>query len=330
MLKAAVICCIESGTLEAQVIRLADSIRKYGGSLLSGVPIVAVRPRLGPPLSRATRQSLGQLQVELVERRINRSFAWQHYTNKAHALLAAEDIVSAEQYIWLDSDVLVLADPSEHLILRLGEDFVGCAPDRGVIGSSGSEDRNDEIWRRACNVFEIDIDSLPWVVTCTEGSRIRFYLNSGVFAYRRDSGLAKNFADDCFRYLRANATKSHPEVHFSDQLVLGLCVHRMGLKWRLLPHSCNYACYSKLLHWVTPGDLTSAQILHYHDMMTAKNWPRLVSLIRNAHHPRGDYLESMGPLHDPSGRMARGARELLRLVRGLRRRSYYAARGFQK
>jgi lipopolysaccharide biosynthesis glycosyltransferase len=244
--------------------------------------------------------------------------------------MAAEDIVAAEQYIWLDSDVLVLADPAEHLNLRSGEDFAGCAPDRGSIGSSGPEDRNDEIWHRACDVLGIDIDSLPWVVTCTERLRIRFYLNSGVFAYRRSSGLAQNFAEDCLRYLRAKASKSHPEVHFSDQLVLGLCVHRMGLNWRLLPHSCNYACYSKLLHWVTPGDLASAQILHYHDMMTTKNWPDLVSLIRNAHHPRRDYLEGIGPLHDPSGRMAKGARELLRLVRGLRRRSYYAARGFQK
>ena len=261
---------------------------------------------------------------------MNCSFAWQHYTNKAHALLAAEDIVSAEQYIWLDSDVLVLADPSEHLILRTGEDFAGCASDRGSIGSSGPEDRNDEIWQRACDVFKIDIDSLPWVVTCTEGSRIRFYLNSGVFVYRRGSGLAQNFADDCFRYLRAKASKSHLEVHFSDQLVLGLCVHRMGLSWRLLPHSCNYACYSKLLHWVTPEDLAVTQILHYHDMMTAKNWPALVSLIRNAHSPRRDYLEGMGPLRDPSGRMARGARELFRIVRGLRRRSYYAARRFKK
>ena len=297
---------------------------------MSTVPIVAVRPRLGPPLSRATRQSLRQLQVELIEQRINRSFAWQHYTNKAHALLAAEDIISAEQYIWLDSDVLFLADPSEHLILQSREDFAGCAPDRGAIGSSGAEDRNDEIWQRACAIYGIDIDSLPWVVTCTEGLRIRFYLNSGVFVYRRGTGLAQNFAEDCFRYLRAKASKSHLEVHFSDQLVLSLCVHRMGLKWRLLPHSCNYACYSKLLDCVTPGNLASAQILHYHDMMTAKNWSGLVSLIRYAHLPCGDYLENMGPLRDPSGRMAKGARELLRIVRGLKRRSYYSACGFQK
>ena len=328
--RAAIICCIESGTLEAQVVRLANSIRKYGGSLLSTVPIIAVRPRLGPPLSRPTRQSLRQFQVELIERRMNRSFAWQHYTNKAHALLAAEDVVSAEQYIWLDSDVLFLADPSEHLILRSPEDFAACAPDRGSIGSSGPEDRNDEIWHRACDTYGIDINSLPWVVTCTERLRIRFYLNSGVFVYRRSSGFAQTFAEDCFRHLRAKASRSHVEVHFSDQLVLSLCVHRMGLKWRLLPHSCNYACYSKLLECVTPGDLASAQILHYHDMMTAKNWPQLVSLIRHAYLPCRGYLESMGPLRDPSGRMARGARELLRIVRGLKRRSYYLTCGFQK
>ena len=58
------------------------------------------------PLARSTRQVLRRLGVDLIERITNNEFAWQHYTNKILALLAAEDAVAAQQYIWLDSDVL--------------------------------------------------------------------------------------------------------------------------------------------------------------------------------------------------------------------------------
>lgn len=327
--KSAVICCIESGVLEAQVVRMAASLRKFGG-LLSKVPIVAVRPRLGPPISNDTRRALERLQVELIEQQINREFAWQHYTNKAHAMLLAEDRVLANQYIWLDSDVVVLADPSEHLLLRAGEDFVASVPDRGSVGSSGPGDSNDELWGRACDVLGIDINTLPWVITYTEKCRIRFYLNSGVFSYRRQSRFARNYFEDCFGYLKARASKSHSEVHFCDQIVLGLCAHKMGLRWRLLPHSYNYACHSKLLHWVKAEELVATRILHYHDMMDWKNWRTFLAMIDAANHPRRRYFEELGPLVDPSSRASRGVGEVLRIVRGAERRKYYASCGFRK
>src|SRR5579872_4800585 len=315
MQKAVIVCCIESGPLEAQVSRLARSIRKYGGQL-SDAPIVAVRPRLGPSIARTTRQALDKLEVEVVERRVNRTFAWQHYTNKAHALLVAEEVALGTQYIWLDSDVMILADPSDHLILRPGEDFAACAPDRGAIGSSGPEDPNDAIWHRACGALGVDVAGLPWVTTCTEGSRIRFYLNSGVFTYGRATGFADSYADDCIRYLEAKTSKTHSEVHFSDQIVLGICAHRMGLNWKLLPHSHNYACHSELSHWLKADELLQARILHYHDMMEPRHWLNLLGMITAAGHPLRNDFEKLESISDPSSYFAKSAREVLRILRG--------------
>src|SRR5262245_56362389 len=212
MHSAVIVCCIESGALEAQVVRLAESLRQNGGSF-SAAPIVAVRPRCGPALARSTRQALGKMDVQLIEQRTNRKFAWQHYTNKVLALLAAEEAIQAEQYIWLDSDVMVLAEPRA-LWLEAEEDFTACAPDKGVLGSVGPEDSQDAAWHRACGALEIAIDSLPWVITCVEKAKIRFYLNSGVFAYRSGKRFAQEYEADCFRYLRAKASKTHSEVHF--------------------------------------------------------------------------------------------------------------------
>lgn len=327
MQRAAIVCCIESGPLEAQTVRLAESVRRFGGGL-SDAPIVAIRPRRGPSLASSTRQALHRLEVELIEHVTNTEFAWQHYSNKILALLAAEETVQAQQYIWLDSDVMVLAEP-EAMWLGPEEDFVACAPDKGGLGSTGPTDIRDGPWRRACDVLGIAIDGLPWVTTFTEHTRIRFYVNSGVFAYRGGAGFAQAYVEDCFKYLRARKSKSHSEVHFMDQIVIGLTVHRLGLRWRLLPHSCNYGCYSKLLHWVDARELAAAQILHYHDMMELERWPILCSLLEQANHPLRADIVRFGPLRDPSGVSAKVVRESLRIARGIRRRLYYRSCGFR-
>jgi hypothetical protein len=288
---------------------------------------LAVRPRRGPPLAPSTRQTLYRLKVQLVEKATNAEFAWEHFSNKVHALLAAEATLQAQQYIWLDSDVLMVAEP-DALWLRPGEDFAACVPDSGALGSTGPADSKDDIWQRACGIIGIAIDSLPWVTTLTERMRIRFYINGGVFTYRRGSGFAEARLEDYYKYLRAKMSRSHSEVHFLEQLMLGLTVHRLGLRWRLLPHSCNYGCYSKLLDWVDHEKLAAAQILHYHDMMDAEHWPVFCDLLEKSKHPLGAELLRFGPLANPSRAHARAVREVLRVARGIRRRVYYRACGF--
>jgi hypothetical protein len=331
--RSAIICCIESGPLEARTVRLARSIRRFGGAL-SQVPILAVQPRSGPPLASSTRRALYKLSVELIEHITNKEFAWQHYTNKVFALATAEETVKAKQYIWLDSDILVLAEP---MALWLGpdEDFAACAPDTGTLGSTGPTDSRDATWRRACEGLGLALDSLPWVTTSNEGASIRFYMNSGVFAYRGGAGFAQAYLEDCLRYLRARLSKSHWEVHFMDQVVLGLTVHRLGLRWRILPHSCNYACYSKFLSIkqldrVEAQEFAAAQIIHCHIMMEPKHWSVFCDLLQQANHPLRAELVRFGSLDDPSGACAKVIRGWLGVARGIRRRFYYRACGFRR
>jgi hypothetical protein len=271
---------------------------------------------------------LKQLGAQLIEEITNKEFAWQHYTNKTFALLTAEAALPARQYVWLDSDVLVVAEP-EALWLGPDEDFVACAPDTGALGSTGAGDSRDAAWKRACSVLGVGIDGLPWVDTFKERSKIRFYMNSGVFAYGGGTGFAQAYFQDCMRFLRAQQSRSHAEVHFMDQLVLGLTVHRLGLRWRLLPHSCNYGCHSKLLDWIDLREFTGAQILHYHDMMQCGHWHSFCNLLESANHPLYAELIRLGPLIDPSGPSTKVIREALRLARGLKRRLYYRSCGFR-
>ena len=327
MERTAIVCCIESGPLEAQTVRLAESVRSFGGSL-SSAPIVAARLRWGPPLTSVTRRSLDRLGVELVEKVTNTEFAWEYCSSKVLALLVAEEVVRARQYIWMDSDVLVLADP-EALWLAPHEDFTACVPDSGALGSRGPSDRHDDMWRRACDILGIEIDSLPWVTTFTEGMHIRFYLNGGIFAYRGGIGFAQARCEDYFRYLRSKVTKSHPEVHFSEQVMLGLTVHRLGLRWRLLSHSYNYGCHSKLLNWLDMREIAAARVLHYHDMLMPEHWTVFSELLMRSEHPLRDELIRWGPLRDVRGIGSKSIQNSLHFIRAVKRRLYYRSCGFR-
>jgi hypothetical protein len=57
------VCCVESGLLENQTVRMIESLRRWGGQLRES-PIFAVTPRMGLPLSRQTHRDFERLGVE--------------------------------------------------------------------------------------------------------------------------------------------------------------------------------------------------------------------------------------------------------------------------
>jgi hypothetical protein len=57
------VCCVESGALEGQTVRMVESLRRWGGQF-ANAPLVAVSPRLSSPLSRETHRAFERLQVE--------------------------------------------------------------------------------------------------------------------------------------------------------------------------------------------------------------------------------------------------------------------------
>lgn len=56
-------CCAKYGTLEEGSLRLAESLRRYGGEL-ANARIVAVTPRHGPWLRPSTLEALERLGVD--------------------------------------------------------------------------------------------------------------------------------------------------------------------------------------------------------------------------------------------------------------------------
>src|SRR5262245_11711290 len=83
------VTCVESGPLESQVLRMVESLRRFGGAY-ADCPLWAIKPRWGPPVNRHTRRELDRLGVEF--RRTNRTdpHDWYAYINKTRALILAE------------------------------------------------------------------------------------------------------------------------------------------------------------------------------------------------------------------------------------------------
>ena len=313
------VACVESGPLEAQTVRLAESIRRFGGSLADS-EILAVTARFGPPLSGETRRRFRQLGVRHERLPSHPRYAWYHYLNKPLALAAAESLTDATLLAWLDSDILCLDEP-EGLALDPELDFAACVPDTGIIGTTGPGSPHEAGWRRLCRAVGVSIEELPWVHTDVGNERIRLYFNSGVFSYRRGIGFSERYLQMCLGALDARSGFPGNGEHYTDQVCLGLCALQAGLRWRQLPHSHNFAVGS-FLPAPSPQGLRQARILHYHDAMDPHFYGSLLELLELTHPDVHAWAAGERPLTDPAPAPWRLVRQGLRVARGVPRRKY--------
>lgn len=322
-----VVACIESGPLEPLTMRMVDSLRRFGGRF-ANLRVIAVTPRMTPPLSRDTLLRMSELGIEHVQIRPDNPYAWHHYMNKAEAIAEVEARVETEAIAWIDSDIIFLREPNG-LELPPNVDFLASAPDAGVIGSEGVMDPKDPFWQRSAAVIGKDADELPWLCT-GDGHRIRFYWNAGLYVYRRATEFGREFLSDFKIFLDQQVARTHSQVHFMDQVVLGLTVVRLGLRWKALPDSSNFPVCSYLPDNYDAAKLADVSVLHFHDSMDPKLWSSLLSSLGPAHARILEWLEPQGPVVLPPSVPASIARESLRIARGVQRRLYYARSGFTK
>lgn len=310
------VCCIESGPLEAMTVRMVESLRRFGGTLAQS-PVLAVVSRMGPSIAGSTRRSLDRLNVKLVQLPWGRRYAWYHFTNKPAAMAAVEETITTDQIVCLDSDLLILREPTE-LLLDDKTDFAACAPDLGVIGSTGPASDYDIHWRHICSTAGISIDELPWITTQLDRQRIRFYMNSGVWSYKRSSRVGSLYWNMCQKLLDARCGFPGFGEHWIEQMSLGLAIHANKLTWRELPLSHNHT----MLRTSNTTGVREAAILHYHNCMNPDFWPEMLNRLRATRPDVCDWLEPLGPVVSPASALSRYVSQGLRLGRGLPRKLY--------
>jgi len=316
------ICCVESGPLEVQTLRLVESLRRWGGSH-ARVPVFAVTPRAGPALARETLQAFDRLEVRYLRRAPPSDYAWFNFYNKPLSMAIGEEAADTDAVGWLDSDMLVVGDPAE-LRLRDGEEFLACASDK-EMGSSGPDDPYDPLWRANCRVLGIDVESLPWVVTEQEKARIRLYWNGGLFVYRRSTRFGARYLRTCTTLMDARNRTSAPgfSIGFNEMSAIGLSMHLMGLKWRALPYSHNYSVGSKThARWYREEQLRAARIVHYHDSMWPWFWDTFVQCLRETHPEVAGWLAPLGPMRNSASVLNRLWGKALRSSRDRKHKAY--------
>jgi hypothetical protein len=290
--KVTFVCCIEAGGLEEQTVRMVDSLRRWGGAL-ADAPVTAVSPRLNVPVSNRTRAALDRMNVRYLRTRTNKRHDWFKFLNKPYALVAAADGLQTPQVAWLDSDIVVLKEPSS-LVLGDGEDFSACASDRN-IGTTG-DDVNAPYFTEIAKLFGLGLGDLPMVTALREQVRIHFYFNSGLFSYRAATGFADRYLEGCVKVLESGVASRSAGIFFTDQVALGMVARSMGLRWRELPLSHNYALNADDDDKFDPAALRDAAICHYHDSCWDPHYPKFVARLTEAYPPAGEWLRADGPV----------------------------------
>lgn len=257
--------CAESGGFEAQTLLAVDCLRQFGGRL-ANARILVVTPRFGPSLESATLAKFRALDVEYVYSNLSNPFSWYVYMNKALAASLGDKLSRSEQLIWLDSDVLVVREPTS-LLLKSNEDFACCSLDKN-IGSSGPPDRNENYWGALSQAYGVALERLPWVQTSLDQQRVRFRLHSGVYSFRSGSGLGDAFVRDMERMLSCGIGFSKQLPFPGDDVALAFSVCRLDLAWRQLPASANVEM-TPGSRWYRREDAADGDVLHYHKALAS-------------------------------------------------------------
>ena len=311
------VTCIEPGALEPMTLRLLESIRRHGGRFADS-RFIACQPRLGPPLSEQTRDRLREMGGEHVWLYQPRRFDWYHYLNKAESLLRLNDRIQTDWVTFLDSDMLVAREPNEFVADDV--DFIACAPDTGLVGSTGASDPMDPAWLRYIEAVGLRPDAVPMIREYNTGTLIRFYFNSGAFSYRKSTNFALTYWNTVRDALKKNLGFPRYGEHYTDQVVLGLCALKMNLRWRELPMEYNLAV-DRDAGQLPDEQLRSAILLHYHKALE-RDPKALFDRLWKTHPALADWLAPLGPLEDPRNSLAKVSCEALRITRGVPRAIY--------
>lgn len=286
----AFLLCVEAGNLENQASLLVRSVRRYGGRY-ANCPILAFQPRRGPALAPATLELFRALDVEHRSEIINTEFVDYPLANKVLVAAAAERICTEDVIVFVDSDTIMLNEPSE-LDLAPGVDVAVRPVDRKGQGSTGWSDPNDAYWVR---MYELCGAALgPNVTTTVDGVQIRAYWNTGLVAARRQCGLFSRW----LRYFRTLSDAGHVPANsfFLEQMSFAPAAALLGERVSVLERPYNFPLpwRHRLSEPWRHAQLDELVHVHYHQWFN-----------------RPDYLSSLQPPLDLSAERARWLEELL-------------------
>jgi len=260
-MSVAFIACVERGNLENQAMLLFRSIRRYGGRYRNS-SIYSFQPRREPSLEKQTLDVFRQLDVVHNTDVLNVDFDYYPMANKIFSCARAEEMLTEDILIFLDSDTLFVNEPRD---LDLPEDVVAAIRpvDRKIRGSTGPGDPRDDYWRR---LYEIcNVPETPYVHTSVDEERIRAYWNAGLIAVQRREGLFRMWKKD-FETLMIAKHFPPPNriLNNMDQLALAGTLSRVFDRVRILDYRYNYLIPKRGILPMPYRNLQWEELVHIH------------------------------------------------------------------
>ena len=274
----AFIICTEPGRLEKQSQILAESIRQFGGNL-KDTPIYSFHPRQGEPVADETLKQFAVLGVDHQQVALNLKYHDYYLANKPYVCAYAEQTIDAEILVFLDSDKCFFAEPTEFL---LPDDYnIGLRVEYGRgIGSTGTEDIQDEYWRQLYQI--LDVKQEQFVCTPIGNKKIRAYWNSGMVAVRKNAGIFTAWQENFEKVMQQGIVPKQGN-YMLEQSSLSATV--CALEENVFTFSSAYS-YPLPLHNRLSAEFqlkSFEQIvsIHYFGMFYYQNWQKELDKIKN-------------------------------------------------
>jgi hypothetical protein len=278
MSSLAFLLCVEGGRLEEEAKLLCRSIRRYAGRYRDAA-IHTFQPRRDRDVGKETLAALRDCGAVHHTEVLNDLLAEHGTLNKVFVCARAEEILSEDVLVFLDTDTVVTGEP---LDLDLAADVDGAArpAESTHLNSRGPDDPRDGYWRELYRFF--DLRAEPYVET-ELGNRVRAFFSAGLVAVRRRAGLFRSWRSDFWRLVRCGLVPPG-SMHRMDEVALTATLVRAGERVWVLDGRYNYLVYrrSRMPARWRQARLEDLVHLHYRQCF---------------HHP--GYLRSLDPPFDP-------------------------------
>lgn len=281
-------CMLGSGEAENDALRLARSIRTFGGEFCFN-PIWMLSQRSEADIPDPTRQELFSLGARLVTFDVDpdaQNFPFASYVTAAGI---AETLAQGDASFlaMLAADTLVLQTPSEFL-LPAGKSLGACPVHLKLLGS-GFKNPVDEFWALIYRHCRVDLERIFVMQTIVDDETVRAYVNAGLLVVRPERGLLRAWQtsfDGLYRLPEFEAFYQRHELYniFMHQAVLAGCILSLlkAKEFQQFPFEMNYPLHlhSKMAASRRPVSLNQLITCRYEDFNEFFGNPDMEGLIQ--------------------------------------------------
>jgi hypothetical protein len=266
-------CMMGSGESENEALRLARSIRTFGGEFCFN-PIWMLSPRSEDDLSEATRQELFSIGARLVTFDMDPDGSSFPFTDYVTAAGIAEGLAQGEASFlaMMAADTLVLQAPTSFL-LQAGKSLGGCPVHLKLLGS-GFNDPIDEFWGLIYRDCRVDVEKIFAMQTIVDEQMVRAYFNAGLLVVRPERGLLRGWQSNfeqlyCLPQYEAFFQRNELYKIFMHQMVLAgsILSHLKQAEFQSFPSEMNYPLHlhTRMAADRRPSNLNQLVTCRYED-----------------------------------------------------------------